>query len=83
MPRTPPELQAGIALGLAQSVAARFPAWGADFAALWAGVVVMNLLTGPPLFKVGALVLDVPVVRSLQLGGANWGLCAGQRPRGG
>ncbi len=45
-------LQAGIALGLAQSVAARFPTWGPDFAALWAGVVMMNLLTGPPLFKV-------------------------------
>ncbi|PSC70125.1 monovalent Cation:Proton antiporter-1 family [Micractinium conductrix] len=43
--------QAGIALGLAQTVAARFPAWGADFAALVAGVVMMNLLTGPPLFK--------------------------------
>ncbi|KAI7841814.1 hypothetical protein COHA_004537 [Chlorella ohadii] len=43
--------QAGIALGLAQSVAARFPTWGPDFAALWAGVVMMNLLTGPPLFK--------------------------------
>lgn len=47
--------QAGIALGLAQSVAARFPAWGPDFAALWAGVVVMNLLTGPPLFKASLL----------------------------
>lgn len=45
-------LQAGIALGLAQSVAARFPTWGPDFAAMWAGVVMMNLLTGPPLFKV-------------------------------
>ncbi|KAL4856974.1 hypothetical protein ACK3TF_002671 [Chlorella vulgaris] len=43
--------QAGIALGLAQAVAARFPLWGPDFAALLAGMVVMNLLTGPPLFK--------------------------------
>lgn len=45
-------MQAGIALGLAQAVAARFPLWGPDFAALLAGMVVMNLLTGPPLFKV-------------------------------
>lgn len=68
--------QAGIALGLAQVVAARFPDWGPDFAALLAGMVVMNLLTGPPLFKMAVIAagesraLSVPaLLTELQQGG--------------
>ncbi|KAL4419768.1 hypothetical protein ABPG75_006866 [Micractinium tetrahymenae] len=57
--------QAGIALGLAQTVAARFPAWGPDYAALVAGLVMVNLLTGPPLFK--AAVVAAGESRSLLL----------------
>ena len=45
-------VQAGVALGLARIVSGAFPGWGQDFAALEAGVVLMNLFTGPPLFKV-------------------------------
>lgn len=44
--------QAGIALGLGKIVASRFgDSWGEDFGALAAGVVVANLMTGPPLFR--------------------------------
>ncbi len=32
-------------------MAVRFPDWGADFAGLIAGVVILNLVTGPPAFK--------------------------------
>jgi hypothetical protein len=45
-------MQAGVALGLARIVSGTFPSWGPDFSALAAGVVLMNLFTGPPLFKV-------------------------------
>lgn len=45
-------LQAGVALGLARIVSRTFPDWGPDFSALEAGVVLMNLFSGPPLFKV-------------------------------
>lgn len=43
--------QAGIALGLSRTIAARFPEWGMDFSSMVAGVILLNLLTGPPLFK--------------------------------
>ena len=51
--RMHPRPQAGVALGLARIVAGAFSGWGPDFGALAAGVVLMNLFTGPPLFKVG------------------------------
>lgn len=45
--------QAGIAMGLTRVVVAKCKgAWGPDFEALMAGVVVGNLLVGPPLFRV-------------------------------
>lgn len=47
--------QAGIALGLGRILAVRFPGWGPDLAALLAGMVVLNLLSGPPLFKAGVV----------------------------
>lgn len=43
--------QAGIALGLSRTIAARFPDWGLDFSSFVAGAILLNLLTGPPLFK--------------------------------
>lgn len=43
--------QAGIGLGLAQSVSDQFPEWGAQFAALIIAVIVINEIIGPPLFK--------------------------------
>ena len=44
--------QAGIAMGLTRVVVARCKGtWGPDFEALMAGVVVANLLIGPPLFR--------------------------------
>ncbi len=43
-----------MALGLARIVSGTFPGWGPDFSALAAGVVLMNLFTGPPLFKVAS-----------------------------
>lgn len=42
--------QAGVTLGLAQSVSAHFD-WGPDFAASIVAVVVCNQVVGPPLFK--------------------------------
>ena len=42
--------QAGVTLGLAQSVSAHFD-WGPDFAASIVAVVVCNQVIGPPLFK--------------------------------
>lgn len=72
--------QAGIALGLAQSVAARFPTWGPDFAAMWAGVVMMNLLTGPPLFKAAIIASGEA---KLQGGKAGEQLIGGGEPVGG
>eukprot|EP00887_Chlorella_sp_A99_P000089 scaffold16.g89.t1 len=59
--------QAGIALGLAQAVARRFPDWGPDLAALEAGVVLLNLAVGPPLFK--AAVVAAGEARALEPGG--------------
>jgi Kef-type K+ transport system membrane component KefB len=68
--------QAGIALGLGKIVASRFgDSWGGDFGALAAGVVVANLLTGPPLFRAAIVSLgentgttdgggDLPLSRS-------------------
>ncbi|KAK3232970.1 hypothetical protein CYMTET_56703 [Cymbomonas tetramitiformis] len=43
--------QAGVALGLIKMIAAQNLEWGPPFCALMVGVVVCNLLTGPPLFK--------------------------------
>eukprot|EP00964_Phaeocystis_antarctica_P049050 scaffold28401_cov69-Phaeocystis_antarctica.AAC.4 len=43
-------VQAGVTLGLAQSVSAHFE-WGPDFAASIVAVVVCNQVVGPPLFK--------------------------------
>jgi hypothetical protein len=50
--------QAGIALGLGKIVSSRFAdSWGGDFGALAAGIVVANLLTGPPLFRAAIISL--------------------------
>jgi Kef-type K+ transport system membrane component KefB len=43
--------QAGVALGLARTVLARFPAWGGDFYALMVATIVLNQAVGPPLFR--------------------------------
>jgi len=42
--------QAGVTLGLAQTVAPHF-SWGPDFAACIVALVVCNQVVGPPLFK--------------------------------
>ncbi|PCJ21421.1 MAG: potassium transporter TrkA [Candidatus Cloacimonadota bacterium] len=43
--------QAGIGLGLAQSVSDQFPVWGADFAALIISVIIISTIIGPPTFR--------------------------------
>ncbi|DBA69525.1 TPA: hypothetical protein ACH3X2_012726 [Trebouxia sp. C0005] len=43
--------QAGVAMGLAKTVAVRFPEWGPDFATLMTCAITMNMMAGPPLFK--------------------------------
>jgi len=43
--------QAGVALGLTKKVADEFPAFGESFAAVVIGLIVLNQLVGPPLFK--------------------------------
>lgn len=43
--------QAGVAIGLVSVVAVRYPDWGPQFAAILIGVIVLNEICGPPLFK--------------------------------
>lgn len=43
--------QAGVGLGLAKEVAVEFPLWGDAFATVMIAVIVLNQVTGPPLFK--------------------------------
>ena len=43
--------QAGVGLGLAIVVADTYPTWGKEFATIIVGVIVINQLVGPPLFK--------------------------------
>uniref|UniRef100_A0A061RDT3 Sodium hydrogen exchanger n=1 Tax=Tetraselmis sp. GSL018 TaxID=582737 RepID=A0A061RDT3_9CHLO len=49
--------QAGVAMGLAKTCAVRFPGWGDDYVTLMAGVIMLNLLTGPPMFKSSLVML--------------------------
>ena len=48
-------MQAGVALGLVKTVSARFPDWGPTFSAVMVSVIILNLVTGPPLFR-GAVI---------------------------
>lgn len=43
--------QAGVGLGLATIVESAYPTWGNAFATLVIGVIVINQIVGPPLFK--------------------------------
>ncbi len=43
--------QAGVSLGLATIIAAKYPEWGNEFAAVMIAVIVLNQIVGPPLFK--------------------------------
>ncbi len=43
--------QAGVGLALAMVVASSFPEWGNQLATIIIGVIVLNQLVGPPLFK--------------------------------
>ena len=43
--------QAGVALGLTKKVADEFPGFGEPFAAVIVGLIVLNQIVGPPLFK--------------------------------
>lgn len=43
--------QAGVAIGLVAVVAAKYPAWGAEFSTILIAVIVLNQVFGPPLFK--------------------------------
>lgn len=43
--------QAGVALGLSRTVAARFPYWGPEFSTLAVSIIVINLFIGPLLFR--------------------------------
>lgn len=43
--------QAGVGLGLAIVIAEKYPVWGPEFATILIGVIVLNQLVGPPLFK--------------------------------
>ncbi|KAK9842202.1 hypothetical protein WJX81_000261 [Elliptochloris bilobata] len=57
--------QAGVAMGLAKAVAARFPDWGPEFVTLMMTVILLNLVTGPPLFRTA--IIAVGEARALQL----------------
>lgn len=43
--------QAGVGLGLAIVIAEKYPTWGEEFATVVIGVIVLNQVVGPPLFK--------------------------------
>lgn len=43
--------QAGVGLGLAIVIAEKYPSWGEEFATVVIGVIVLNQIVGPPLFK--------------------------------
>ena len=43
--------QAGVALGLTSLVSTQFPDWGPSFATIMIGIIVLNQIVGPPLFK--------------------------------
>jgi Trk K+ transport system NAD-binding subunit/mannitol/fructose-specific phosphotransferase system IIA component (Ntr-type) len=43
--------QAGLGLGLAKEVVVEFPGWGTTFATVMISIIVLNQITGPPLFK--------------------------------
>ena len=43
--------QAGVALGLTALVSTQFPDWGPEFATIMIGIIVLNQIAGPPLFK--------------------------------
>lgn len=43
--------QAGVALGLTALVSNQFPDWGPAFATVMIGIIVLNQIFGPPLFK--------------------------------
>ena len=43
--------QAGVGMGLATIVEKMYPEWGTSFATLVIGVIVINQIVGPPLFK--------------------------------
>ncbi|MFZ5941318.1 MAG: monovalent cation:proton antiporter family protein [Bacteroidota bacterium] len=43
--------QAGVSIALVSAVAAEFPGWGREFSTLMIAIIILNLVTGPPLFK--------------------------------
>ena len=43
--------QAGVALGLVTIVATAYPEWGNEFEAIIIAVIIINLIIGPPIFK--------------------------------
>lgn len=47
--------QAGVALGLARTVLARFPDWGGDLYTCLVSTIVLNQAVGPPLFRAALL----------------------------
>ena len=49
--------QAGVALGLAFETEDRFKKWGGEFSTLILSIVVINQVLGPPLCKIGFLML--------------------------
>ncbi len=49
--------QAGVAIGLVSVVAAKYPDWGVEFAAILIAVIVMSEIIGPPLFKWAVLLM--------------------------
>mmetsp|Transcript_13973 Transcript_13973/g.24501 ORF Transcript_13973/g.24501 Transcript_13973/m.24501 type:complete len:455 (-) Transcript_13973:668-2032(-) len=47
--------QAGVAMGLARLAGTRFPDWGPHFQAFMIAIILVNLLVGPPLFKMALI----------------------------
>lgn len=56
--------QAGISLGLATIISTAFPGWGAGLTTILISVIVLNEITGPPLFKWALQLVEEVHVRS-------------------
>ncbi|MFC1744628.1 monovalent cation:proton antiporter family protein [Candidatus Riflebacteria bacterium] len=57
--------QAGISLGLVVEATHEFPDWGPDFGTLIIGIIVVNQVIGPPLFKWALMAMEESHQRGL------------------
>jgi len=59
-------LQAGVAMGLARIAGTAFPEWGPAFQTVMMAIIIINMLVGPPLFRLALIQVSVGCGRSGQ-----------------